>query len=124
MHVFRRILFDFPAVEVLMDFPKPSSHGGFFLPWCFEVAVNGRNENWEKCLVFCFFFPSVLLKVIFTSIFCLRKKDQQSVPVPQEGVADIFLNLLETRLTMCDVDERKKYASSCSCVHTWEAGMF
>lgn len=37
----------------------------------------------------CYFFFSVLLKVIFASIFCLKKKDQQCVPVPQEGVADI-----------------------------------
>lgn len=86
VHVFRRILFDFPAVQVLMDFPKLGSHGDLFLPWCFEGAVNGRNESWEKCVLF--FFFSVLLKVIFTSIFCLKKKDQQSVPVPQEGVAD------------------------------------
>lgn len=85
VHVSRRILFDFPAVQVFMDFHKPGSHGGLFLPQCFEGAVNGRNESWEKCL----FFFSVLLKVIFASIFCLKKKDQQSVPVPQEGVAEI-----------------------------------
>lgn len=85
VHVFRRILFDFPAVEELMDFPKPGSHG-LSLPWCFEGAVNGRNESWAKCVLF--FTFSVLLKVIFTSIFCLKKKDQQSVPIPQEGIAD------------------------------------
>lgn len=68
VHVFRRILFDFPAVQVFMDFPKPGSLGGLFLPWCYEGAVNGRNKSWEKCVGFFFFFP-VLLKVIFTSIF-------------------------------------------------------
>lgn len=81
VHVFRRILFDFPAVQVLMDFPKPGSHGGLSLPWCFEGAVNGRNESWEECVLFFIFF--VLLKVIFASIFCLKKNDQQSVPVPR-----------------------------------------
>lgn len=86
MPVFRRILFDFSAVQVLMDFPKPGSHGGLFLPRCFEGAVNRRNESWGNV---CYFFFSVLLKVIFASIFCLKKKDQQCVPVPQEGVADI-----------------------------------
>lgn len=87
VHFFRRILLDFPALQVLMDFPASGSHGGLFLPWYFEGAVNGRNESWgKKCVIF---FYSILLKVIFTSIFCLKKEDQQSVPVPQEGIADI-----------------------------------
>lgn len=63
--VFRRILFDFPAVQVLMDFPKPGSHGGLFLPRCFEGAVNGRNESWGKCLLFFFLRP-------FEGYFCIH----------------------------------------------------
>lgn len=86
VHVCRRILFDFPAVQALMDFPEPGSHGGLFLPWCFEGAVNCQNESWGKCVLFFFLCPSE--GYFHIHFFYFRKKDQQSVPVPQEGVAD------------------------------------